>query len=239
MNIPKFNYDEYYKCDVCNHQKGEMNCSIKCLHKLCETCYPKKFGVEYARYKCQFCEKAKRNTELSMKDYIKKAPLKELYENDIKKRKDIYKKYLYKRRENFNSDEEYNQYLEFIEDCIKNEYSQNEIDRKYKQDKKEREQNLENLEKELALIKKKIKDNDPISHNQNKFIIGEDFNLQSDHMEIEEESNQINVSPLKYVEGAKIKIVPDKENEKKAGGYSSNNIKQFLSWYSKAGFNKL
>lgn len=223
MRIPKFEDGFYNKC-YC-HKEEYTYTSKKCLHKLCDSCYNNKFKMYGAKFICEYCK-----IELFQDDFTKIAPLQMHYDDDLKRRK-IINQLVYKRRENFSTDEEYNKYLECVEKYIQRKI-ENEIEKKYPQTKKEREENNEKREKELDEMKISLKENSPMHYNSSKFYF--DF-----------EGNEINpaeliVEPTQFVEvkavKEKIKYIPDLEKEKKTGGYNTNKIYDFLAIYSKAGF---
>ena len=227
MKIPRFEDKDYAKC-YCGKEFTYI--SQKCLHKLCDKCYKKYFQIKGARYSCPYCKDGNEKLELSQEDYIKESPLRIHYDEDFKRRNNIFQ-LVYKRKENFSSNEEYNIYLEFVEKCIQRN-NEKEIEKKYPQTKKEREENDEKRLKELEEIKRKLRDNSPTHYNSSRFIIdleGE-IKLKEDYIE----QNPITYERVKPTE-EKIEYIKDIDKEKKTGGYDINKIYEFLSIYSKSG----
>ena len=223
MKIPIYNNENYEKC-FC----GEMNyayISRRCLHKLCESCFKKKFPSLINEYICLSCQKEnKGNTIYKLKrdDFSNKSLLEEFYDRDKKEREKLMK-LIYKRRENFESEEEYNNYLENVEKCLRKNNIK-EIEKKYSQNINEKDENNEKRKKYLRTIEEKIRENSPTHYNNSKFIIDFEGNF-------EEEKE---LDPIRFLTDT-IKYIPDPEKEKICGGYRINNIYQFLSNFSKGG----
>lgn len=237
MRIPKFEDSDYIKCASCG--KEYIYISKKCLHKLCDGCFKKKFEIKGARFSCPFCPKDN-PLELSKDDYSKEYPLQVHFDCDRERRYKI-NRLVYKRRENFSSEEEYNNYLEFIENCIQRSTEKDiekeiikEIEKKYPQNQKEKEENEEKRKSDLEKIKKNLNDNDPKFYKNLKFVLDFEGNEISQEMLIE---NQIKYEPVCAVEGKK-KYIEDIEKAKKTGGYDINKIYSFLGIFAKAGFIK-
>ena len=222
MNIPRFDDRDYTQCNICA-KKDYSYTSVKCLHKLCEKCYNNKFAVKGERVKCHVCEQY-----LSQEDYTREPPLQINFEDDMKIRRNIY----HKRRENFSSDEEYNLYLEFIEKNIQAK-NEKEIEKRYPQNEKEREDNLKKRQLKLEEIKKKIRENNPTHYNTSKFFIDPEGILK-EPFEVEEQ-NPTNIDPVKII-NEKINYIPDMDKRKMTGGYDIKKIKEFFGIFSKAGF---
>ena len=226
MNLPRFDDRDYTQCSICG-KKDYSYTSKKCLHKLCEKCYNNKFGVIGESIQCHVCSQY-----LYREDYSKEAPLQIHFEEDMKRRRNI-NQLIYKRKENFPSNEEYNTYLEFVEKCIQAK-NEKEIEKKYSQNKKEKEDNFERRQKELDEIKKKVRENSPMHYNSSKFCLIVDDGILRDPYEMEEQ-NPINMEPVRVVE-EKINYIPDLDKRKMTGGYDTKKIKEFFSIFSKAGF---
>ena len=222
MKIPKFNDDNY---KTCSNGCGRSNCayvSKKCLHKLCEKCYDDKMKLKNSEYNCNFCQKEDKENKiykLSREDFSNKSILEEFYYKDKSDRE----KLVYKRRENFNSEEEYNDYLEFVEKCLRKN-NLKEIEKKYFQDINEKEENNEKKERELRLLKEKIRVNSPTNYNNSKIFID-----LEDHPNQEEVRREID--PIKIIEET-FNYIPNTEKEKICGGYNINKIYKFLSNFS-------
>lgn len=237
MRIPKFEDSDYIKCASCGKEYTYI--SKKCLHKLCDGCFKKKFEIKGARFSCPFCPKDN-PLELSKDDYSKENPLKVHYDCDRERRNKI-NSLVYKRRENFLSEEEYNNYLEFIENCIQRSTEKDiekeikkEIEKKYPQNQEEIDKNKEKRKSDLEKMEEKLKNNDPNSYKNLKFVIDYEGN------EISQEilkDNQIKYEPVCAVEG-KNKFIEDIEKAKKTGGYDINKIYSFLGIFAKGGFIK-
>ena len=115
MKIPKFKDDNYRTCSNCGRPNFAY-VSKKCLHKLCEKCYDSKMTLFNSEYNCNFCQKEDKENKiykLTREDFSNKPILEEFYYKDKAERE----KLIYKRKENFKSEEEYNDYLEFVEKC--------------------------------------------------------------------------------------------------------------------------
>ena len=119
--------------------------SKKCLHKLCDNCYKNKMKLIDSEYNCKFCEEENKDNnsyKLTREDFSNKPILEEFYYKDKVERE----KLIYKRRDNFKSEEEYNEYLEFVEKCLR------------KNNLKEIEKNIFNAQMKRRKIKiRKIK----------------------------------------------------------------------------------
>jgi len=231
MKLPKFDDKDYIKCGNCG-KDSYMFISKKCLHKLCESCFNKKFQIKDKRYSCDCCSNNNEPLELSQEDYSREPPLQIICDEDLKKRNLIYKS-VYKRRDNFSTDEEYNDYLEYVEKCIRNNDIE-KLEKKYPQSLKEREDNYLERQKELEELRKKLIENSPTHYKNSKFII----DLEGNEIffgDIDDRGDQINYEPLKCIE-EKVFYVPDEDKEKATGGYNIKNIYEFLSDFSKLGF---
>ena len=81
---------------------------------------------------------------------------------------------------------------------------------------------------------RKLKENSPIHYNSSKYC----FNFEGN--EINPEELKVETNPIIYEAKWKqeeIKYIPDIEKEKKTGGYNVNKIYEFLTNYSREGFN--
>ena len=231
MRIPKFEDKNYSICSECSRNEC-MYISKKCLHRLCDNCYKNKFKLIGSKYLCAFCQKENEPLELSQEDFSKESPF-QIHCNEASKRREYINKLIYKRRENFTSDESYNKYLENIEKYIKKNTNEKELEKIYFQNEAEREENDEKRKKELEDIHRKLKENSPMHYNSSRFCIdfeGNEINLE----ELKLEPNPI-IQEVKITQ-EEIKYIPDIEKERKAGGYNINSIYEFLANYSKAGF---
>ena len=225
MKIPKFDDKIYKVCSNCQSKKYEYT-SKKCLHKLCENCYKTKIPLIDSEYICKICLNKKEENKHLRDDYLNKSPLEEFYDKDRIKRENLLK-IVNKRKENFSSIEEYNDYLEFIEKCLRKN-NLKEIDKKYNQDINEREKNEEKRKEKLNEIEKKIEENSPNHYNNTRIIIYADGNMEQE--DIVKESDD----PIRIMEDT-IHYIKDQEKERKAGGYNIKNIYNFLSNFSKGG----
>ena len=149
MNIPRFDDKDYTKCCSCGneYEKEKSYISKKCLHKLCYKCYKNKFQIADSRFNCPHCKTEKESFELCQEDFSQESPLQIIYDEDLKKR-NIIMQLVYKRRENFDTEEEYNSYLEYVEKCIQSN-NINDIKKKYPQSEEEREENYKKRQKEM------------------------------------------------------------------------------------------
>ena len=223
MRIPKFDDLGYNKC-YC-HKEEYTYISKKCLHKLCDSCYNNKFKIYGAKLICEYCK-----IELYQEDFTKIPPLQLHYDEDLKRRK-IINDLVYKRRENFSTDDEYNNYLECVEKLVQRKI-ENEIEKKYPQTKMEKKENYEKREKELEEIKINLKENSPMHYNSSKFCFDFEGNEINPAELIVETTQFVEVKEIKK----KMKYIHDLEKEKKTGGYNINKIYEFLAIYSKNGF---
>lgn len=227
MNIPKFEDKDYTKC-YCGKEYTYI--SKKCLHKLCDKCFNIKFQLKNARFSCNFCKDGNEKYELVKEDFTKESPLRIHYDEDLKKRNNIIQ-LVYKRKENFSSNEEYNAYLEFIEKCIQKN-NEKEIQKKYSQTKTERQENDEKRQNELEELKRKLRENSPTHYNSSKFCLDIYGKLINPEEFIEQ--NPITYEPVKPTE-EKIVYIRDLDKEKKTGGYDINKIYEFLGKFSRCG----
>jgi hypothetical protein len=117
MNIKCDENQEIFKCNNCaiptNVIKTKVYFSLICLHRICEPCIKKVFTQENPAYFCKYC-----NKKHDMKDYSEKTRDEIYFEYDFRARKKIMAVY-YKRPEDFDNEEEYDNYLEEIEDKCK------------------------------------------------------------------------------------------------------------------------
>lgn len=230
MRIPKFDDKDYTKCFSCGKEYTYI--SKKCLHKLCDKCYNKKFQIKGTRISCPYCKEGNELFELSQEDFSKEPPLRNHFDEDLKIRNRIIQS-IYKRKENFANNEDYNLYLEFFENCVLRN-NEKDIEKKYQQTKNERERNDEERLKEIKDLERKLKDNSPTHYNASKFC----FILDNDEIKIEEPSEPkppINSEPIRPIE-EKITFIEDLDKEKETGGYDINKIKEFFIAFSRSGF---
>ena len=239
MNIP--NYKEYEKgiktCVNCSSQlTSNIFYSKYCLHRLCDICYGKLFSEKNSKYYCKLCKDPKPQ---SSNDYFNKPQDQILYEKDYKIRQKIFEEYSYKRKENFNNENEYNEYLEGIEKIIE-EYLSKNI-------------------KELILNKNfdplhdinKTKYHDELNQIINerkkyspKILYAPNYtNLNVDDNNMDVEVNNIYETKIireiklpYYKPNAEINIIKDLKKKKKAGGYNEEFVYNDLSKYSFGGF---
>lgn len=230
MRIPRFDDRDYTQCSICG-KKDYAYTSKECLHKLCEKCYNNKFGIKNVRVPCSICSSQNEPYELVQEDYSRESPLQILFDEDMRKRTNIHQ-IIYKREENFSTKEEYYIYLEFIEKCIQKN-TEKEIERRYPQNKKEREENFEKRQKELEEIKKKIRENSPMHYNSSRFCLDIDGTIR-DPYEMNEQI-PINYEPVRVID-KKIEYIKDIDKRKKTGGYDTKKIYEFLNNFSRAGF---
>ena len=231
MRLPKFDDKDYTKCGNCG-KDSYMFISKKCLHKLCESCFNKKFQIKDKRYNCDCCANKNEPLELSQEDFSREPPLQIICDEDLKIRNLAYKS-VYKRKENFSTNEEYNEYLEYVEKCIRNN-DVDKLEKRYSQNYKEKEENYSKRQKELEELRKKLIENSPTHYKNSKFRI--DFDGNEINMEdIDEPNNQINYEPIKIIKQT-VFYAKDEDKEKTAGGYNVKNLYEFLSDFSKLGF---
>ena len=210
-----------YICGTTNY----VYISKKCLHKLCDNCYKNKMNLIDSEYNCKFCEEENKDNnsyKLTIEDFSNKPILEEFYYKDKVERE----KLIYKRKDNFKSEEEYNEYLEFVEKCLRKNNIK-EIEKKYFQSSNEKEENKDKKEKELRAIKDTIRENSTTQYNNTKICINLEENIN------QEDKNKV-IDPIKIIEEP-ISYIPNVEKEKISGGYDTNNIYQFLSNFSKGG----
>lgn len=232
MRLPTFDDKDYTICSSCHRDYSYMLISKKCLHKLCESCFSTKFQIKDKRYTCEFCAKKNEPLELSQEDYSRQPPLEIICNEDLKRRNSIYKS-VYKRKENFSTNEDYNLYLEYVEKCIRNNDIE-KLEKKYPQSNKEKEENNLKRQKELDDLKTKLKENSPTHYRNSKFVIDDEGN-EINMDEYDEPINQIIYEKIRCFEKT-IYIRQDEDKEKATGGYNIKNIYEFLSEFSKLGF---
>ena len=225
MKIPKFDDKKFKICSCCNSEFSKSAyISTKCLHKLCAHCFSNKMPMKESIYECKLCQDENNSTELKREDFKPNSNnnpiLSEFYDSDKKKRENM----IYKRRENFNSEEEYNDFLEYVENCLKRDNLE-DIKKKYNQSEKERELNEKSFKDKLESIKEKI--SDPTNFNNTKIRIP-----IFEGNPIQEEINNDRI----IIIGETINYRKDEEKEKICGGYNLNKIYGFLSTFSKGGF---
>ena len=232
MKLPKFDDKIFKKCSCCESELSRNGyVSIKCLHQLCESCFKNKLPLIDSIYECKSCKNENNSNTLTIKDfkpnYNNDKILKEFYNKDKSDREKI----IYKTRDDFNSEEEYNDFLEYVEKCLKRQ-NLDDIKKRYSQSATEKEKNEKEIRDKLEAINEKIIQNDPTNFNNLKFRISL------------EEGNQNQVQIIKgpndpiIIMHETINYIPDVEKEKICGGYNLNQINALLSFYSKGGFRK-
>ena len=123
-----------------------------------------------SEYNCKFCEEENKDNnsyKLSRDDFSKKPIFKAEKE-----------KLIYKRRDNFKSEEEYNEYFEFVEKYLRKN-NLKEIEKNF-QSLNEKEENKDKKEKELRLVKDVIRENNPTQYNNTKICIYLEENINQD-----------------------------------------------------------
>lgn len=230
MKIPKFDIDNFSKCCICQNEYTYT--SKRCLHKLCEHCFSRKFNIYGAKFECPYCKnETSEKIELSYDDFTKESPLQRLYEEDLKSRNEIYN-LIYKRKENFQSNDEYNRYLEWVEKCIQKN-NEKEIAKRYFQNEKERAENDAKRSKEIKYLRDKLEEYNPNHYNSSKFCFDFEGNeISRGETPVEQNPTIIEVKAT----DENIFYIPDEEKKKKAGGYNIIKINEFFSNYVKVGF---
>ena len=117
MNIIIKDNSEYLKCQICSGSvvgmHGRVYHSRICPHKLCDACFSKSF-MSAAVVNCKVCHKPQ-----EQKDYNIKSR-EEIYDELDKRNRNKIMPVYYLKISDFPSEEEYDNYLEEIEDkCIK------------------------------------------------------------------------------------------------------------------------
>ena len=233
MKVPKFDDRKYNECSSCENIANSYFISIKCLHKLCDICYKNKMRMN--TYECKFCQnenKGNNSYRLSKEDFIKNdsnnnSILKDFYRRDKTNREKI----MFKTRENFKSEEEYNDFLEYVEKCLKKN-NLDDIQKIYSQSNEEKERNKKERKEKIETMREKISKNEPNSYNNTKICI----TLFEEGIQNQEE--KIKIDPIVVIE-QKINYIKDEERERICGGYNINNIYEFLSNFSKGGFKNI
>ena len=233
MNIP--NYKEYEKgIKTCMHCESELSSnyhnSKNCIHKLCDICFRNVF-LKTPKFPCRLCKD---------RDFIEEPQDQNLYVKDFKVRQKIFEDYIYKRRNNFNSDEEYNDYLEKIEDIIEEYLNKNINELQITQNKEEHDLNILKYNEELNLINKNRKSKSPIVLYAPNYSIQ---NLNEDNL-VKIENNNIYepkiIREIKlpfYKPNAQINLIKDLNKRKNAGGYNEKEVYNDLIKYAFSGFN--
>ena len=98
-------------CPKCSSETA-LHFSTRCLHALCQQCLSSFYTQAGLQRKCYSCQ-----TVLLRKDYVQKDPEIYLVEKETEIRKQVLKIYNL-RRNDFATAEEYDEYLETIEDLI-------------------------------------------------------------------------------------------------------------------------
>lgn len=117
MNVLGGENQEILQCNNCilitTVIKTKVYYSKICLHRICEPCIKKIFTVQTPVQSCKFCGK-----NHDIKDYSEKTRDEIYYELDYRARHKVMAVY-YKRLEDFENEEEYEDYLEEVEEkCI-------------------------------------------------------------------------------------------------------------------------
>ena len=231
MKLPKFDDKIFKKCSCCESELSRNGyVSIKCLHQLCDNCFKNKLPLIESVYECKLCKDENNSYTLSIKDfklnYDNHKILYEFYLKDKSERGKI----IYKTRDDFNSEEEYNDFLEYVEKCLKRNNLE-DIKKRYSQSATEKERNEKEIKNKLDTIKEKIAQNDPTNFNNLKFRIS----LEEGNQNQEEIFNN---DPIVIMHET-VNYIKDEEKEKICGGYNLNKINAFLSFYSKGGFRQV
>ena len=230
MKIPKFNDKDFTKCIECGRTNPPFYVSKKCLHKLCYRCHGLKFEFS-DEYECQLCQAENKDNyfyKLNKDDFIEN-PLEDFYKKDKKKREN--EKFIYKRKENFKSNEEYNDYLEYVEKCLSKfdfEEFGRELEKKYPQDENEKKKNKEIKKEKIGEIDMMIIKNSPTNYNNTKICIDFDGNIKQEDVVRKE------IDPITIIQET-INYIKNPEKEKICGGYNINKIYEFFSVFSKGG----
>jgi hypothetical protein len=247
MNIPSFNYKEYTICNNCSSELRESKIHYlkHCLHKLCDQC----FRIQRSNgYHCKKCDN-KPNEDIN--DILIEPQDETNFKNDKKYRREFFmtdKNFLI--IDDFPNEDEYDNYLEEIEDKFQ-KYIKNKIN---DSDYVNINQNISNInlqkrEDELNSIQKKSKSEDPSKKYNSKYEInGDDINMYDDgntgglnnHLNQNKFSykkyNIKNIRMPLYMEKIRIPIVKDLEKKKKAGGYNNEIVYNYLTDYALGGF---
>lgn len=238
----KYSYPEYTQCLECDKEcffSEKVFFSKNCLHPLCDNCFIK--CSQLKQMKCKRCKQL-----WTITDVLKKPKNKDYFERDLQLRHELFKKF-YKRRENFSNENEYNSYLERVEEMlfqkINKDNLDNFIDNFDGENKKEIENNRIKFIETVNLLNKKALDNDP-NKLYNPFCNDIDNNnLMDIEYDQENRPNNNNIKILnedfvrmpEYVENLQIKIIKSKDKEILAGGYDEKAVYKSYSSYAKAG----
>ena len=248
MNIPKFDISEYTRCSYCgNAFTSQFNRNIYysklCLHKLCENCYRSYVLPGKVIYKCKACNESAPLSEV--KDFSIKPQDELFYEADIKIRRLILSKFMYKNKNSFQSEIEYDDYLEKIEELIEKYYDK-EISDTFKGDQTKEELNINLIKRteELNTLNrmKRIKDPNNLYNSKIDFINeNEESNpiieIKDKEMVVEPEikTNVRNYRLPIYHENAPIILNRNFKKKVKAGGYDQEKVFESYAIYAKGG----
>jgi hypothetical protein len=239
MNIP--NYKEKYDKGIktCMHCTSDLTSnyhnSKNCIHKLCDNCFINHF-LKNPKFICRLCND---------RYFVEEPQDQNIYFRDYKIRKELFENYIYKRRDNFNTDEEYNDYLEEIENIIEEYLNKDMNELKISQNKVEHDTNKSKYNEILNLILKDRKSKSPIilyapNYNTN---YNNSKNLNNDNL-MEIENNNIYETKIireikypSYKPNAQINLIKDLNKRKNAGGYNEKNVYNDLTKYAFGGFN--
>lgn len=250
MNIPDFDITEFTRCSNCSTEfssNRNVYHSRQCLHKICENCFRSLVLPGMVMYKCKSCNEAA--PLASSKDFSTKPQDEILYEKEYKMRREILGQFMYKHIDSFNSEKEYDDYLEKIEDLIEKYYDKG-LNENFSgnQTKEELNMNLVKREGILNILNKKKKERDPNNIYNSKIDFSQENNDNLMELEEEEEPviNQdlqnINFSKLRspiYHKNANIVIIRNQEKKIKTGGYDVDKVYGYYSNYAKGGLFKL
>lgn len=188
-------------------------------------------------YKCKSCNEKGPGHELT--DFLNKAQDECLYENDFKLRPLIYTRFMYKRMENFASEQEYDDYLESIEDLIEKHLGRElSDDFSGPQSKEELNNNLVKRDEELNALNKLRKAKDPSKIYTVKANISQDDNLMDVDMPDTIMNPYQTISYVRlpvYQKNAQIKLIKSIDKKIATGGYNYHQIYSGLSKYAYGG----
>ena len=242
MNIP--NYKEKYEkvIKTCMHCKSisdltsNYHNSKNCIHKLCDSCF-NDHVLKNRKLICRLCN------DRHDRYFVEEPQEQNLNYRDYKIRKIIFDKYIYKRRNNFDSDEEYNKYLEKIEDIIEEYLSKDIKELNISQNKDEHDRNKAKYNEMLNSILKDRDTKSPIKLYAPNYNPDINKNSNNDNV-MEIENNNYYQSKITkeiklpcYKPNAKINLNKDLNKRKNAGGYNEKDVYNDLTKYAFGGFN--
>ena len=259
MNIPRINISEYIRCARCKSElspNSKVYYSKYCLHKLCDTCYRAHFSAN-KQYKCTLCGEKGHTHDTN--DFFFEPQDRRYYDRDIKLRQFILASAFYRKEESFPTTEDYDNYLEQIEDLIEKkvedqtkaetmDINEQELRKEFQncgiemQPKEQLDLNLQKRQNEIDNLRRQNARRDPKRiYNSKHTVEEEDIVPDLKDVDMVDTVPTINMNintnvrlPI-YREGGRFKIEKDVNKEILAGGYNNELIYRDCIFYAKGG----